>query len=230
MLQITLDEARTFFAELENDNSREFWARERARYDAGIRPVFTELCGALTVVTGWRIYRPHNDTRFHADTPPYKTFIGAVAERPDGVGAFLQLSRRGLLVATGVPMPAPDQLRRFRLAVADDVSGPPLVDAIAATTGRRAIIRAGRWDPLKRVPRGFPADHPRADLLRWKGIEVNHRVAQPAWTTVADAASAIDAMLDEPVELHGWLGRHVGASALTAEERFAPKRARHAVT
>lgn len=219
-----------FFTELEADNSREFWGRERARYDERIRPAFTELCGAVTAFTDWRIYRPHNDTRFRADAPPYKTFIGAVAERPDGVGAFLQLSRRGLLVATGMPMPAPDQLGRFRLAVADDVSGPALVDAIAATTGRGAIIRAGRWDPLKRVPRGFAAHHPRADLLRWKGIEVDHRDAQPSWRTVADAASAIDGMLDDPVELHEWLGRHVGASALTAEERFAPRRGRAGVT
>jgi len=187
-----------------------------------VRPVFTAVCAALTAFTEWRIYRPHNDLRFRADSPPYKTFIGGVAERPDGVGAFIRVSSLGLLVATGLPLPAPDQLARFRAAVADAVSGPALVAAISAITGGGMMVRPGRAEPLKRVPRGYPADHPRADLLRWKGIEVNHRVRRPAWVDVAAASSGIDALLSEPVALHEWLSRYVGASALTAEQRFGP--------
>ncbi|WP_181033727.1 DUF2461 family protein [Arthrobacter sp. SX1312] len=218
------DEAQSFFARLEADNTREFWARQRRLYDVGIRPVFAAVCAALTVFSDWRIYRPHNDVRFRPDSPPYKTFIGAVAERPDGVGAFLRVSSIGLLVATGLPLPAPDQLAAFRAAVADDVAGPALVAAIGTITARGMMVRPGRAQPLKRVPRGYPADHPRADLLRWKGIEVNHRVRRPVWTDVASASSGIDELLREPAALHEWLARYVGASALTAEQRFGPRR------
>ncbi|MHA7284335.1 DUF2461 family protein [Arthrobacter sp. TMS2-4] len=218
------DEAQSFFARLEADNTREFWARQRKLYDVGIRPVFTAVCAALTVFSDWRIYRPHNDVRFRADSPPYKTFIGAVAERPDGVGAFLRVSSLGLLVATGLPFPAADQLAAFRAAVADDVSGAALIAAVGAVTTRGMMVRPGRAEPLKRVPRGYPAGHPRADLLRWKGLEVNHRVRRPAWVDVDSAASAIDELLREPAPLHEWLATYVGPSALTAEQRFGPRR------
>ncbi len=218
------EEAQSFFARMEADNTREFWARQRRLYDEGIRPVFTAVCVALTSFSGWRIYRPHNDLRFRPDSPPYKTFIGAVAERPDGVGAFIRVSSIGLLVATGLPFPAADQLAGFRAAVAGDVSGPELVAAIGAVTGQGMMIRPGRAQPLTRVPRGFPADHPRADLLRWKGIEVNHRVRRPAWVDVASASAGIDELLCEPAALHEWLARYVGASTLTAEQRFGPRR------
>lgn len=217
------DEAQSFFARLEADNTREFWARQRRLYDEGIRPVFSAVCAALTSFSDWRIYRPHNDVRFRADSPPYKTFIGAVAERPDGVGAFIRVSSLGLLVATGLPLPAADQLAGFRAAVADEASGAALVAAISTVTARGMMIRPGRAQPLKRVPRGYPANHPRADLLRWKGIEVNHRVRRPAWVDVASASSGIDELLREPAALHDWLTRYVGASALTAEQRFGPR-------
>ncbi len=218
------DEAQAFFARLEAENTREAWARRRTLYDTGIRPVFAAVCAALTTFSDWRIQRPRNDVRFRADSPPYKTFIGAVAERPDGVGAFLRVGSLGLLVATGLPFPAADQLAAFRAAVADDVSGPALIAVISALTVRGMMIRPGRAQPLKGVPRGYPADHPRADLLRWKGIEVNHRVRRPAWIDVPSASAGIDELLREPAALHEWLARNVGASALTAEDRFGSRR------
>jgi hypothetical protein len=78
-------------------------------------------------------------------------------------------------------------------------------------------VHGGRYEPLKRVPRGFPADHPRADLLRWKGIEVNVRPR---------AATEVGAALEVGDPVHRWLADHVGPSWLSAEERFAPKRRR----
>jgi hypothetical protein len=70
------------------------------------------------------------------------------------------------------------------------------------------------------VPRGFPADSPRGTWLRWKGVEVNQRPA------AHDGASGtqVGELLAVGDPLHGWLADHVGPSALSAEERFAPKR------
>jgi hypothetical protein len=174
----------------------------------------------------WRVYRAHNDRRFRSDTPPYKTFLGAVAERSDGVGAFLRVDAKGVLVGSGVPMPAPDQLERLRGAIADDRSGPELESAIAAARAGGATVHGGRWPALKRVPRGFPADSPRAELLRWKGVEADVRIADPCWRAVTDAVHEVRRWLSGPDELHVWLGRHVGPSAMSAEERFAPRRRR----
>jgi Conserved hypothetical protein (DUF2461) len=144
----------------------------------------------------------------------YKTFIGAVAEREDGVGAFVQMSGKGLLVGTGLPMPAPDQLTKLRSAI----------DAAAKVTASKAHVHGGRWDPLKRVPKGFPTDHPREELLRWKGIEVNHRPKTPAWLDTADAPTNVKALITLGKPIHDWLAKNVGPSAMTPEERFAPKK------
>lgn len=221
-------DAISFFAALEQDNTPEFWARERHVYDSSIRPTFLAMLGSvderLANATGWRVYRPRNDTRFTSGANPYKTFIGAVTERTDGVGAFVQVSALGVLVATGIPMPATDQLSALRAAIADERSGAAFLDAVAAAVQDGCTVHGGRWEPLKRTLRGYPADHPRAEHLRWKGVEVNHRVRRPAWSSVDEAAGTVAGMLTRPALLHAWLAAHVGPSALTPEERFAPRR------
>jgi uncharacterized protein (DUF2461 family) len=214
----------SFFTELEATNTKEFWAAQRHRYDDTIKPTFVSLIDEVRGFDGWRIYRPHNDTRFGSAKGPYKTFIGAVAERSDGVGAFIQMSAKGLLVGTGIPLPAPDQLPRWRVAVDDDISGAALEQAIEAVRAAGAVIHGGRWDPLKRVPRGYPADHRRAQYLCWKGVEINHRPGTPKWLDSRDAASNITGLIALGDPLHMWLGRHVGPSEMTPEERFAPKK------
>lgn len=219
---VLLHDALDFFAELEHDNSTAFFARERHRYDAA-RATFTEVCDGVAGWGPWRVYRAHNDRRFRPDTPPYKTFLGAVTERADGVGGFVRVDAAGVLVGTGIPMPAADQLARLRAAVADDATGPVLDTAIAAARATGSKVHGGRWPALKRVPRGYPADSPRAELLRWKGIEANGRIDPPRWATVAEAVTELQRHLDAPVELHAWLGQYVGPSAMSAEERFAPR-------
>lgn len=213
-----------FFADLEHDNTREFWTAERHRYDQLVKPPFLELLDELDGVGGtWRVYRPHNDTRFGSTKGPYKTFIGAVTERADGVGTFVQISGRGVLVGTGMPMLAPDQLAVYRTAVAAD-TGAELDHAIARVRGRGVDVHGGRWEPLRRVPRGHDAAHPRADLLRWKGVESNTRVTTPPWPTPAAAAVDLRLAIDRAADVDDWLGRRVGPSTLTPEERFAPRR------
>jgi uncharacterized protein (DUF2461 family) len=214
-----LRDASAFFAALELENTREHWQAHRAPYDAELRPAFVQLVEAVPGWGPWRVYRPHNDTRFGG--APYKTFLGAVTERADGVGAFVQVGPRGLLLGTGIPMPAPDQLARLRAALADDGSGPGFVAAVEQVSGAGARVHGGRYEPLARVPRGCPADSPRASWLRWKGVEVSQRPAvdgDPSGQLIGELLAVGD-------PLHRWLAEHVGASALTAEERFAPRRA-----
>jgi uncharacterized protein (DUF2461 family) len=212
-----------FFDRLELDNSSEFWQRERSTYP-GIRETFAAVCERVVGFADWRIYRPHANRRFQPDQPPLKTFIGGVAERHDGVGAFLKVDRTGLLVGTGMPMPAKDQLPRLRDAVADPDSGVALMEAMSDVRSAGVRVHAGRWKPLTRTPKGFPSDHPRADLLRWKGIEANSEVRSPDWSTVDEAAAAIMMLLARSTPLDDWLGRHVGPSSLTPQERYAPGR------
>ena len=65
----------------------------------------------------------------------------------------------------------PDELERYRLAVAADSSGEEMSEILAALRRRRSLkLSPGGAEPLKTAPRGFPRDHPRVDLLRQKGL------------------------------------------------------------
>lgn len=223
MAKLWTDTATEFFSHLEQHNNRDWWHANRGTYDEVVKPRFEDLISGISGFGTWRVYRPHNDTRFQPGKSPYKTFIGAVAERPDGVGAFVQINAHGLLVGTGVPMPAPDQLQRMRSAIADPVSGDAFEASIGQVRSGGGSVFGGRWEPLRRVPRGYPNDHPRAEWLRWKGIEVNHRPGRPVWLAQRHASNKIDQLIACGDALHVWLAHHVGPSSLTAEERFAPK-------
>ena len=110
-----------------------------------------------------KIFRPYRDVRFSADKSPYRTEIGASLG-----SAYVRLSAAGLAAGSGMFHLAADQLTRYREAVADDLSGGELGRIVAGITAQDITIIG--HDQLKSAPRGYPADHPRIDLLRYKGL------------------------------------------------------------
>src|SRR4029077_20518617 len=94
----------------------------------------------------------------------------AVTESEGGAAYYVQISSEGLYVGSGYYHLAPDQLERYRAAVADAKSGRKLAAAVAGLRKNRYEV-ASR-ESLQRAPRGFPPDHPRVDLLRMKGMHV----------------------------------------------------------
>ncbi len=215
--------AVAYFADLDADNSRAFWAANRERYERDVRAPFLALLEALGPGHGpWRVYRPHANLRFRPDAPPLKPFIGAVDPRPDGTGFHVQLSVRGLLAATGMPELASDQLARFRAAVAGD-AGADLVAALAAASAGGLEVRHGRHAPLKRVPRGAGPEHPRGALLRWRGVEAAARFGVPPWLAAGEAPARVLAAWAAAAPVNAWLAAHVGPSGRSPQERYAPR-------
>jgi uncharacterized protein (DUF2461 family) len=87
---------------------------------------------------------------------------------PQGFGPafYLSLETDRLVIGCGVPVFMDDALDRWRAAVAGP-RGALLADLVAAARAQGAAL----WEPeMKRPPRGFAADHPRADLMRHKGF------------------------------------------------------------
>lgn len=225
---MTVTGSARFFTALAADNSREFWSRHAGEYEREVRLPFLALVEAVgarlpDLAVPWRVYRPQRDVRFSADKSPYKTFVGAVAASPTGTGYFLQVSARGLLVAAGYPMLARDQLARYRSAVAG-AGGSGLITAIRAAEEAGQPVTPGRWDPLTRAPRGFPADHPRAPWLRWKGVELPARVGIPEWADTDEAPDRILALWRRGAPVLDWLDAEVGPSTLSPEEAWGPRR------
>ena len=113
-------------------------------------------------------------------------------------------------MAVGYYMMAPDQLTRYRQAVAEEVTGEQLRRVIAQVEGR-GIDVIGE-EPLKTAPRGYSKDHPRADLLRNKGLITWQEWPVEPWMHTAKAKARIVTHLRAAQPLQAWLDDHVGRS------------------
>ena len=108
-------------------------------------------------------------------------------------------------------MMAPDQLDRYRRAVASSESGTQLERVIAETERHEVTVHG--HDVRKTAPRGYPADHPRITLLRYKGVTTWKEWAAEAWLGTRAAKQRVVAFLAASQPLCAWLEANVGASA-----------------
>ncbi|WP_024817691.1 DUF2461 domain-containing protein [Arthrobacter sp. 31Y] len=195
-----------FYAELEENNNREWWLEHKATYDAEVKESLVGLLAELEPQFGpAKIFRPNRDVRFSQDKSPYKTAQGAFAAGQEGVGFYLQISADGLLIGGGYHSHTPAQLARFRAAVDAPDSGLELqgiVDAVAAAGF------AVEGEKLKTVPRGFDKDHPRAELLKHKSLSASVEVGQPEWLSTPAAKDHIAARWEALRPLVEWVGEH----------------------
>jgi len=201
------DEALEFYEGLVADNSKIYWTEHKQTYDSCVLGPMTELVAELSPEFGAaKIFRPYRDVRFSKDKTPYKAHIGALI----GSG-YVQFSAAGLAAGDGMYHLAPDQLERYRQAVADDRTGAGLAKVIAEVEGHGIEVHG--QDPLKSAPRGYPADHPRIGLLRYKGLVAWQQWPAEAWLGTAAAAGRVTGFLRASRPLSTWLNSHVGPSA-----------------
>ena len=202
-------EALDFYEGLEADNSKTYWLANKAVYDEKIYQPMVDLLRELEPEFGpGRIFRPYRDVRFSADKSPYKTAIAASLDE----GGYIHLSAKGLSAGSGMYLMSADQLARYRAAVADDATGSDLLRIVADAQDRRVVITG--HDSLKTVPRGYARDHPRADLLRNKGLIAWQEWPVAAWLGKATAKTKVVEFLRECRPLNAWLAAQVGPSTL----------------
>jgi len=176
-----------FFRALARNQRREWFAVHREEYERGwlapMKALLTEVRERIELVfrheslAAPRVFRIHRDVRFSKDKSPYKTHIGGYVAI-DGAGQgpsapaalYVHVGAREVFVAAGQYMMDPEQLARFREAVVDERRGAAL--AALLRTLARAGFAVGSHDVLQRVPRGLAPDHPRADLLKRRGLIV----------------------------------------------------------
>ncbi|MGY6497456.1 MAG: DUF2461 domain-containing protein [Microcella sp.] len=187
-------DAPRFYAELAENNTREWWQQNKARYAESVRGPVEQLADILGAEFGpVKIFRPHRDVRFSTDKRPIKDHIGFVTTPADGTAHYGQLNERGLLLAGGVYQPSRDQLRRFRALVDDN----RLVGDLEATLDELAdegftVMTDGS---LATAPRGYPRDHPKIELLRLTSLAIARAYPVDDWMFGADALGRI---------LQGW--------------------------
>lgn len=201
-------EAVEFFEGLQADNTKAYWSAHKAMYETSVREPMAELLSELTSEFGpGRIARPYRDVRFRADKSPYKTEIYATLDR----GGYVRFGADGLTAATGYFGMSTAQLERYRHAVDRETDGARLAQVVARL--RADGVEVGGAQTLKSAPRGYPSDHPRIELLRYKGLICWRHWPVAPWLRTAAAKDKVAGILRVAAPLHQWLDRNVGPEA-----------------
>jgi len=198
-------EAVEFFEGLRADNTKAYWSAHLAFYETSVREPMAELLGELSEEFGpGRIARPYRDIRFRADKSPYKTEIYATLDR----GGYVRFGADGLTAALGYYMMTGPQLERYRRAVNEDKHGAQLAELVKRLRG--GGVEVGGGQTLKTAPRGYPSDHPRIELLRYKGLICWRHWPVAPWLSTAKAKDRVVGFLRTATPLHHWLDEQVG--------------------
>ena len=193
-------EAVEFFRGLAADNSKKYWIANRRVFDESVHAPIADLLGELEDEFGpSRIARPYRDVRFSKDKSVYKTAIYATFE----AGGYVRFSAEGLTTALGYYMMDPDQLDRYRRAVDDEARGTALAGIVARL--KAAQIQVDGVQHLKSAPPGFPKDHPRLDLLRYKGLIAWRDWPVASWPATRAAKTRVVDFLHRAAPLQKWL-------------------------
>ena len=180
-------EGLKFLLDLRTNNTKEWFEAHKRLYKEAVQAPAVALVAGLgrrlaeefppigydTRTNGGSLMRVYRDTRFSPDKTPYKTNIAMMFTPPGqkkmaAPGFGLQITVEGIDLVAGQFAFDPGELERYRAAVADEKAGAALEKAAAQVADGYRF-----QDPeLKRVPRGFHADHPRAQWLRHKGLAV----------------------------------------------------------
>ncbi len=147
----------------------------------------------------------NNDLRFSPDKSPYKDHLMLrFWEGPDKKTAptlMLRIGREDIGYAIGVALPS---VERWRELIDDDGTGAALADALTKLGKGRSVDVAGQ--DYKKVPKPYPEDHPRADLLRHKG-GFQARWLEPTPKSINNARFVDHCMkrLEHCAEVHRWM-------------------------
>jgi uncharacterized protein (TIGR02453 family) len=156
------------------------------------------------------LMRLHRDTRFSADKSPYKTnvamiFTAGTGKKMETPGFGLQITPYQVDSMAGMFGFSKSDLATYREAVMDDKLGAALDEAAAQIRG------AGDYtfgeETYKRVPAGFPADHPRAAWLKYTGLAAYAPVIP---LEVAQTPALVDALIERfltMAPIYHWLVR-----------------------
>lgn len=195
-----------FYDEIERNNNRAFWAANKDRWERDVRDPMRALVAALEPEFGpGALLRPHRDLRFSPDKSPYKTHQGAVVGPVAGFGYYVGLDAEGLIVGGGFRTHSSAETDRFRRAV--DADDGDILPAIVAALVEQGYALDGA--SLKTHPRGYPADHPRIDLLRRKELRAVTNVGTPEWLPTAAALEHVRSMWRQIRPLVRWVTSNV---------------------
>ncbi len=193
-------DALQFLVDLALNNDRAWFQPRKADYERLLKEPLEALIADLAIEldkrdiplqadprkSPFRIYR---DIRFSKDKSPYKThvaasfpWVGRGQATSDGEserhgGGYFHFSPQGTYMGGGMWHPEPARLAAFRRAVDQDTAR-----TLAALNEPGFVAHfesiSSDGDSLKRMPQGYPPDHPQAELLKMKNVTFGRELSE----------------------------------------------------
>ena len=217
------DEGVQFLLELQAEQNRAWFKAHQADFIRLCRRplelfVYELRERLLDVYPGLKDVEPHffriqRDTRFSRDKDPYKTNVSAnLPLRPAPAGAdphavpglYVSFGLDEDEIAAGSWHLPPETLGRYRAALDHPTLGrevQTIVDGLLADGFQITSMEA-----LKRVPPPYPQEHPRAELLKRKGLAL-YAVPPEGLAATPDLLDWAEERLRRAAPLASWLDR-----------------------
>jgi uncharacterized protein (TIGR02453 family) len=219
-----------FLRDLARNNEKAWFEANRDVYEREVRQpmrtlvetVDARLSSIAPEIVGdpkRSMFRIHRDVRFSRNKSPYKTNAGAWFFHRDagrkvgtvgeggGAGFYFHIDHTTCFMAGGMWMPARPALVRIREAIAAQPTA--LARLTSAPRFRRRFGGLSEEVKLRRVPRGFPPDHPAAEWLKLESFTARASIER----SVATGARLVDRLCRDfelLVPLVRWLNRALG--------------------
>lgn len=206
-------DAVQFLKDLKANNNRKWFNANKKIYETEIKKPAEAFCEAmiedLGKLTGRvhrsKIFRIHRDVRFSKDKTPYNTHLHIgfmpASEMNSPPCWFFGLDTENLTLGSGIFAFDKPELETFRERVAGS-EGPKLAKLLGKLEANGIRITGAE---LKRVPAGYPKDHPQAELLCRKGLAVWDDLGGPVVATKMDLVSACRSSFKQLKPVFDWL-------------------------
>ncbi len=183
-----------FLKELEKNNQRDWFEKNRQRYESEVRGPALNYIEAMqdpihlispyfdvsAKKTGGSLMRVFKDMRFSKDQKPYKTNVGIQFRHVAGKdvhapGFYLHIEPGQMFLAAGIWSPDNPTLHKVRTMI-DEYPDEWLGIKKKLVSGKSQFeMHDGS---LKRAPKGFPVDHPLIEDLKRKHFIVSIKLLQ----------------------------------------------------
>ena len=172
-----------FLTDLSQNNNREWFHKNANDYEAAKKNVLNTAVALISQISRFDssvnvvdpkrcLFRIARDTRFAHDKSPYKTNFGLLLHaqgtqsKADAPGYYFHIEPGSSFASCGVYCPPPDVLKNIRKSIYDNWEEFDAILHPAQPVAWSGLYRDE--DALKRVPTGFPKEHPSAPCLMLK--------------------------------------------------------------
>jgi len=180
-----------FLNGLKFNNNREWFLKNQSGYreaksnfEAFVQAVINEIAAFDPIIRGLEVkncvYRINRDIRFSNDKTLYKSHLGAFIVRggkKNGdkfAGYYFHIEPGKSMIAGGAYMPLSPWLSAIRENINDE---PGKFLKIISEKSFIKYFDQIEGEKLKSAPKGYAADHPQIDLLKFKSFLVTSDVA-----------------------------------------------------